>query len=435
MFAARRSPLSLPLSDPSEPPSGRRAAGRAVLCLAVLCAAAPAACGQNTLPTPGELRAAGLEMAWWAVAAVPAGRGRVTNLSADEDAVYVQTNSNLLTAIDLTSGAKKWTTRTGRAGQTAAPVGTAPGLVVAAVGRVVYGIEKDSGETVWELPLPESAAAAPTIGETQEGRRLFVPTQAGSVYSYDLTAIEEYYLEKRLPEFATGTQRWRYETGSPLAGPVLIDGIAAVFANERGVLYGVDAEKRELLWRFETDGRTSAPVVAADGVAYLPSTDRNLYAVNIENGLDRWEFVSKDPIEVEPAIVQGALYVTPARSGVDRVDRDTGRPIWRAPRMTGFLAQAADRAYVSDGADNVIALNVSDGRRIGSVRLNLYSERMQNALTDRVILSSPNGIVICLKAAGAGFPVYFRNPDRRPVELEFADDAADAPAEGRPAAE
>ncbi len=412
-----------------------------------------AAFAQNLLPTPNELRAAGLETAWWAVAAVPAGRGKVTHLSADEDAVYVQTNTNLLTAIDLTTGARKWVTRLGRAGQSSVlisttpavdveggreeggAVGSAPGLVVTCVGRVAYGLNKDTGETLWELPLPEAASAALTVGRTEEGRRLFAPGVTGSVYSFDLSRIEEFYLEKRLPEFATGTQMWRYETGARLSGPVFLEGIVAVFANDKGVLFGVEAEKRKLLWRFETGGRSTAPIVAADGVAYVASSDRNLYAVNIENGLDRWEFVSQEPIAVQPAIVRGALYVTPGQGGVARVDRDTGRAIWWADRATGFLAQAGERAYVSDGPGNVVALNLADGRPIGTVRLNRYPVRMQNSQTDRIIVANEAGVVLCLKAAGAGFPTYFANPDRRPVEPAFAGDepAGDEPAGDEPA--
>ncbi|MFH5804742.1 PQQ-binding-like beta-propeller repeat protein [Alienimonas sp. DA493] len=427
---------------------------RGLLCAAVLSAAAlggTPASAQNVLPNPNELRAAGLELAWWAVAAVPAGRGQVEFLSADENAVYVQTNDNLLTAINLTSGAKKWAIRVGRDGQTAVRVATAPpveagpggesspGLVLACVGRTAYGIHQDTGETMWELPLPQAAVAAPTIGDTEEGRRLFVPSVTGSVYSFDMRTIEEFRLEKRLQEFATGTQRWRYETGSPLIGGVVVEGIAAVFANVRGVLYGVDAEKRELLWRFETDGRATAPIAAGDGVVYLASSDRNLYAVDTTNGLDRWEFVSQEPVEVKPAVVEGALYVTPGRGGVSRVDRDTGRAIWRAERTTEFLAQAGGRAYASDFADNVVALDLATGRRIGSVRMDRFPVRMQNSLTDRVIVSTKTGIVLCLKAAGSGFPVYYAHPERRPVEPSFADDApaeeapTDAPAEEAPA--
>ena len=448
--SARRSPVR-------RSPVRRRAplASRTLLGLALVCAAGlpggARAYGQNLLPTPGELRAAGLELAWWAVAAVPAGRGKISVLTADEDAVFVQTNTNLLTAINLTTGARKWVARIGREGQSAVAVSTTPavdgqnlgddpmpGMVIACVGRTAYGLNKDTGEILWELPLPEAAAAALTVGRTDEGRRLFLPTVAGSVYSFDLRTIEEFYLEKRLPEFATGTQRWRYETGAALAGPVALGGIVAAFANEQGVLYGVDAENRDLLWRFGTDGRASAPIVAADGVVYFASTDRNLYAVSMENGLDRWEFVSQEPVEVQPSIVRGSMYVTLARGGVARVDRDNGRAIWLDQRATGFLAQAEDRVYVSDGSDNVVALELETGRRIGGLRLNRYPARMANASTDRVIVSTPTGVVLCLKAAGTGFPTYFANPDLRPVEPTFADAAAAAgenaaaPADGAP---
>lgn len=419
-------------------PSPRRSRGgllRVALACGLLCGAMPTAFAQDLLPTARELRAAGLETAWWGVASVAAGRGRVTELTADEDAVYVQTTGNLLTAIDLTTGAKKWVTRVGRAGQTAVRVNTTPGgetepgLVIIGVGRTAYAVNKDSGEIEWELPLAETAGAPLTIAQTDDGPRLFVPTVTGNVYCYDLDLIEEFHLEQRLAEFSSGTERWRYDTSAPIVGPVAVDGIAAVFANNQGALFGLSTEKRKLLWRFETNGRATAPLVAYEGTAYLASEDRNLYAVNIQNGLDRWEFVTREPVQIPPAIVKGAVYVTPVRSGVYRVDRDTGRSIWRAERAKGFLTQTADRVYLSDRADNVVALNLADGRQVGSARLTQFKVRAQNPLTDRVIVATETGIVLCLKPAGAGFPIYYAHPERRPVEPAFAEEApADPPA-------
>ncbi|MEM9702438.1 MAG: PQQ-binding-like beta-propeller repeat protein, partial [Planctomycetota bacterium] len=302
------------------------AARRTALCVAALSlvtALPPSAAGQDLLPTPSELRVAGLEIAWWAVAPVPAGSDRIEYLSADEDAVYVQTEGNLLTAIDLTTGAEKWVSRIGREGQKGIRVSTTPAIdagpetdaapakVIVCVGRVAYAIDKDSGETIWALPIPAAAAASPTFGVTDEGRRLFVSTISGSAYSYDLETIEEFNLEKRLEEFATGAQRWRYETGAPMVGPVLVDGIMAVLANERGIMVGVEAVDRNLLWRFQTGGEATAPITSADGVVYIACSDRNLYAVDVTTGLDRWDYVSREPIETTPAVVKGSLYVTP----------------------------------------------------------------------------------------------------------------------------
>ena len=263
---------------------------------------------------------------------------------------------------------------------------------------------------------------------------MLVGTRAGSVYCYDLDRVEEFWAENRLPRFASGTQLWRYETGSPIVGPPLVEGIAALFANRDGVLYGVEIEERGLLWQFQTDGRTSAPPAAAGGVAYVASEDRNLYAVAAENGLDKWEFVTADPILTRPSAIGGALYVVPGRAGVARVDRDTGRALWRADRVDGFLAEAGGRAYVSDSAGSVVALDRETGRPVGSALLNGYPVRLANALTDRVVVATPAGVVLCLKPSGGGFPVYHANPERRPVEPVFADPNAPAPgADSAPA--
>ena len=405
-----------------------------LLLFLIMLVSGPAARAQsNVLPSPRQLRPAGLELAWWSVATISPGRDVVTGLDADETTVFVRTRSNLITAIDLATGTKKWSTRLGRERQLGVAVSSSETLALVVVGRTAYALDKDTGQQAWELPLASSPTAPPAIDDT----RLYVGTADGGVYAYDLEKIREFYSEGKLPQFVQGTLLWRYSSGASIVGPPVRDGIAVLFANVDGTLFALEAEEREMLWQFETDRGASAPVVAADGTAYVASEDRNLYAVDVTNGLDRWEFVSRSPIDVKPALVNDSLFVTPAQAGVSRVDRATGRPRWRSDRTTGFLAVAGGRVYASDSAQNVVALDYETGRPLGAALLTDYTVRTGNDRTDRVIVATPSGVVLCLKAAGSSFPIFHRNPGNRPVEPTFADPAdaevpaADPAADGR----
>lgn len=403
-------------------PAGRTAAGLLLAAAACLLAPAPAGAQSRLLPRAADLRAAGLELAWWAVADISPGLDLVRDLTADEDLVYVRTRENLLTAIDLTTGAKKWSVRVGRDRQVGLPVSSNRTLAMAVVGGVAYALDKDTGRTEWQLPLPGVPTAPPALDEN----RVYLGTADGSVYAFDLRTVQEYYSEGKLPQFVNATQSWRYASGGEVVGSPVRSGIALLFANADGVLGALEAEERDLLWQFEADRRASAPPVADDETVYFPSQDRNLYAVAVENGIDRWEFVTRSPVETAPALVGDSLFVVPGRSGVAKVDKRTGRADWVNDRTTGFLAVAGGRAYVSDAADDVVALDLATGAPLGSARLTDYRLRAANDRTDRVIVATERGVVLCLKAAGAGFPVYHRNPGARPVEPAFAD--PDAPA-------
>ena len=414
------------MTSPRVPAFPRLAAAAA--CCALL-ASAPAAPAQaRMLPDARDLRGAGLELAWWAVATISPGRDAVVDVTSDEDAVYVRTRENLLTAVDLATGAKKWSIRLGRDRQQGVPVATSRTLALAVVGRIAYAIDKDTGQIAWELPLPSTPTAPPAIDDA----RLYVGAGDGGVYAYDLGRIREYHTEGKLPQFVAGTSLWRYSTGAAIVGPPVLADIAVMFANADGVLFAVEAEERDLLWQFETDRRTSAPPVADDATVYVASRDRNLYAVDVQNGLDRWEFVTRSPIETAPAVVGESLYVVPSRSGVARVDKATGRAVWRSDRTSGFLAVAGGRVYASDSSGNVVALDEATGAPVGTARLTNYTVRSGNDRTDRVIVATESGVVVCLKAAGAGFPVFHKIPEARPVEPTFAD--PNAPAAGDPAA-
>ena len=417
-------PIAVPMSPTAQTPAVPRAALLAAAALAALAPAAPAQTG--LLPRPEALRAAGLELAWWAVADVSPGQDRVAEIVADEELVYVRTRANVLTAVDLTTGVKKWSVRLGRDRQVGQPVGSNRAVALAVVGREAYGIDKDSGQTIWQIPLPATPTAPPTVDDD----RLYVGAGDGGVYAFDLNAIRELYSEGKLPRFALGTQAWRYASGAPVVGSPVRSGIAALFANRNGVLVAVEAGERKLLWQFEADRAASAPPVADADTVYFASADRNLYAVAVDNGIDRWEFVTRTPVETAPALVGDSLYVVPTQAGVAKVNKASGLAEWRNDRTTGFLAVAGGRAYASDASGNVLALDDATGRPLGAALLNDYDVRASNDRTDRVLVATRGGVVLCLKAAGAGFPVYYKRPDSRPVEPSFADPGAPAPPAG-----
>ena len=425
--AAPRRPAVQPRPDEPHPPGRPRrlfAAWLWAAAAALLPSVAPAQRVPD-LPTDARLATVGLEKAWVGVATIDPFEDEVKHLTSDEDGVYVLTRQNLLTCFDLITGRKKWTVRIGSARDPSSPPTTNRTTLFATVGNDVYALDKDSGNEDWRLPL----ASSPSAAAQADDDLLLVGTLGGSLLAYDLKQIERTFREGRIADFAGGTLLWRYNTGSEIVGPPVSDGDTIAVANRGGDVAGLNRTRGGLLFKFSTDLPAVAPLTSGDGRLFLASGDQNIYAIDRENGRDLWEFVTRSEVRTRPRQVGDSLYVSPYGGGLYRVRADSGRELWYAPQASGPVGVSGRTVYADGPGGALLLLDREDGRRVGAVSLPRFPLRDTNDRTDRVVVASESGIVICLRETGRVFPAFHRYPDRRPLTPEFA------PVDGTPPAD
>jgi outer membrane protein assembly factor BamB len=179
--------------------------------------------------------------------------------------VYAGSLDGALYAIDAASGAQRWRMETGEIGSVAAPV-VADGIVSAgAQDGLLFAVEAASGAERWRYDTGGFVIGNPA---TAEGR-VFVATNHALV---GLDAV-------------TGQEVWRVEDAEPglsVPPPAIAGGVVYVFAGEvdaiadtqSGVVIAVEAASGSERWRYDTGFAPSLlgawDVAVAEGLVVVP---------------------------------------------------------------------------------------------------------------------------------------------------------------------
>ena len=199
------------------------------------------------------------------------------------------------------------------------------------------------------------------------------------------------------------------------------------FASRDGSLYAVGALERNLAWQFETSAPITAPLAATKDSLILASQDYFVYCLNRDNGSVRWEFASGFPIAKAPVVIEQDLYIMPDRGGVFNLALRTGNEKWERPGITDVLGASRSRLFCSDVLGNIVLLQRSTGRPLGTLPLRSFSVRLQNDRTDRLFLATPSGLVMCLREQGSQFAHYHKYPERAPIVPDIEPDEPTPP--------
>ncbi|WP_411843906.1 PQQ-binding-like beta-propeller repeat protein [Salinicoccus sp. HZC-1] len=135
----------------------------------------------------------------------------------------------------------------------------------------IYAMDTETGEIVWKdnwgtgKPVENNKSGAPMI---HDGKVFVASPKTETYYAYDLK---------------TGEQLWAVKGTAAKAPPVAQDGIV-YFANEEGVVTGIDIERGEKVKEKELGGTLSpaGPVIANDTL-FVGSRDSYVYVVPLSD--------------------------------------------------------------------------------------------------------------------------------------------------------
>ena len=248
----------------------------------------------------------------------------------------------------------------------------------------VHALEAASGDEIWTESLEGGRAQCPCVVDGL----VVVGTDAGELVALDAS---------------DGTREWTSDLGGPVAAPTAVDGIVYVGTSEEPVAYAVDAADGDERWSTSLDvDAVDYPAVAGHGVyvAGYATRDGRLYALERTGGSERWVHEAsrmRPPTAIDDGVTargrrlsvlttageprQGATFGTsfpspPAatsttlfggsnRGTVMALDRSEASPDWHAS-LTGPISSMAvtdDRAYLTTGDPELVALDVATGDR------------------------------------------------------------------------
>lgn len=370
------------------------------------------------IPSEAELERVGLTLAWRGQAVIDPNRDRIKFMTADEQNVYMQATSGIVTTFAGETGRRLWSSLIGQPDQAGHPASTNDEQLLLSVGLKVYSLEKMSGEILWEMRIPDHPSTSPEIDD----EHIFVGTVDGSVFAYDLRTIQRLYERRMLPQWTERARMWRFKTPDEIVSQPVISGETLSYASRRGIVYGVSKQDKKLRFQFESEGNITTPLGRSKDLIFIPDTKSRLYCINQNNGHVRWSFSSGAPIREQPYAVGFQVYVIPQREGIAALSVASGRQLWQQPRATQFVAASESRVYATDASGNLLILDRQEGFIIGILPMRDFDVRVSNDRTDRIYLANSRGTVIGLREIGSEFPLYHLYPQRRPILPLFADD-------------
>ena len=386
----------------------------------------------DLLPSQRSLSRYGLKRAWWAQTNLTPSRDSIRHIVVDEENLYVQATSGLVTAFDNQTGRQLWSAQLGRRDQNSFPAVSNSELVLFCTGIRLYAVSKFEGDVIWELTLPGHPSTSPAIDHKQ----VYVATLDGSVYAFSLKTIHELFNAGLLPKWTRQSRKWRFKTAEAISTPLLTNGRVVNFASRDKSLYAVTTVQRDVIFQFETDAAISAPLAVSGKYLFMTSEDYKLYCVDMNNGSMRWPpFTTGLPIRDAPVVLGQQVLVRPVRGGMYSVSAITGLRQWWNPQLGTFLAATSSFIYTSDTTGNIVLADLKTGQTLGVLPLRNYSVRESNIRTDRLYLGTQSGRVICIHERSQDFPVYHIHPDRRPILPQFAPDAEPPAAKSEPDAD
>jgi eukaryotic-like serine/threonine-protein kinase len=303
----------------------------------------------------------------------------------DGDTAYFLSAGRDVAAVDVATGAVRWTSSTGVASTDAifgtATAGTAlalAGPTVVAGDWDVVGFDRGTGARRWVYEAPSGDGPGLFLGPARDGV-VYTGSPGGRAYALD-----------------TGTGRLRWMTAvvdggmtsvfrPALDGRRLAVGYSTFVNPNEGGLAMLDPETGRLRWRTEfpkarqrwQHTNLAGGPVLADDLVFGSAGDGNIYALDAETGAVRWAFprlsgpldsvITATDIDHRAITRAGRLIIAGSATGyVVAYNIDTRQQEWvfadRFAGSTTFALSADDRcAYVPFFGGFIVALDLVTG--------------------------------------------------------------------------
>jgi hypothetical protein len=149
------------------------------------------------------------------------------------------------------------------------------------------------------------------------------------------------------------------------------------------------------------------PAGSYESEAYVGGQDATVYSINADTGRISWRYIAGGPIARQPVATETDVYVVAHGSGLARIDRATGQPLWQLPRggvmhrgnreADRFLAANPKFVYAADASGRLLILDRATGLKLSSYAgAREFNVPFSNAVNDRLYLVANSGLVVCL---------------------------------------
>lgn len=248
-------------------------------------------------------------------------------------------------------------------------------------------------------------------------------------------------------------REWTYSATSRLAFEPVLAGprMWLTFQSNRALAF----DRLDMTQAFRnvlTDGQLSAPpasAMVADGMTgFLALSDGSAIAVDLAFGgtnnrgalKQMWRANVGGPMNRRPVVSTTSLFVGGTVSGISRIDRKSGVLTMRTAIEDDALLSVNDESIYTRTRNGIVRVYDQNSPTdpatqfaapLGEVSLPGFDIPVTNAVSDRIILASDNGLLVCLRDSSAKYalakPTLPPAPPPAPVKKDDAAGTPEAP--------
>ena len=374
-------------------------------------------------PSDSQLEALGLENRWEAQATLNVNRDVVRYVTNDEENVYVQSSAGAVTALNAENGRQLWTRQVGANDNPSLRAISNSKLVVVTSGPDVIGLNKFSGDLVFQHRLPSVPTAPPTIDEG----RLYVPLGGGSVYIYSIRTLSYLTRYKVLPPEEARAFLYKFVCGEDVVRAPIVGNRTMAFLSEAGVFYSVETEgikPGRTRFQLGLSNTTVTNPVLTQGIrglaALILTSDGQVLQIDMTTGNNEWSFSMGRQMTQEPIAVGSGVYVVTQDRVVTKLNRDgrigpLGRPAeipnHSSPNVIGVGLREVE---LPDNVKNLGNVQATTGVQVTEVTPGSEAERTGLVVGDIIVVV--DGLEASSVAATAG--IFAELPLRVPRRIQ-----------------
>jgi hypothetical protein len=374
--------------------------------------------GNNLVPTRTALARLGLERHWTGVVPLT-GTERLIEISISDNLLFTHTNHANFSVYDAESGQFLWSANLGIQTGDALPASVNSYAVCVTNANYLFAFDRRTGRLIWRQLL-DALPSSPTACDED---RVMVGLGSGKLVAYNLKAKDK----QGKPAVARSpTPAWNWQAGGAIVAPPLPAGPVVAFGSLDGKVYVALAEVQTMLYRFVTGGEVAAPLGSYETRTLLiPSTDKNVYAMDLWTAEAKWSFPSGAPVKQTPLVADKDVYVVNEAGSFSALNAETGVARWTTSTHGGrLIAISGTRVYLESHDEDLFIVDRATGNMLADPRATLqragvnlrdFALGITNNLNDRLYLSTPSGLMVCLREVGQVNPRPLRDPKAQPL--------------------
>lgn len=312
-------------------------------------------------------------------------------LTIDKNKVITSNTAGDIFALDLKSGKKLWSYRTG--GKVYSTPAVWKGIVVAGSSdHFIYAVDAENGKLLWKVKTDKAVLGSPLIQDGiafiggSDGKFRALDVKTGNLrWSFDqvkgfVSTLPTYYLGNIIfgswgngfyaLDAKTGKLSWEWNNGhanrmfsAAACNPVGVNNRIFVVAPDR-FMTALDARNGAVIWREKKDTirvRESMGLAVNKKQVYVKTMDGDLLGISSsDDKMDViWKAKLKLPYELTPSAIKTnrKLVFVPSHSGLlSAVDAKTGAVIWQYKISNGMVNP------VAINGNNEVVASTMDGK-------------------------------------------------------------------------